>query len=83
MTLTGNIVRFRLSPEGRAALPQFPTEAFEAEVLHEDELGVWISAAGGSGQPIRAVLLKWHYFPTAEVDFPPGPPETRARAGFR
>lgn len=87
MTLAGNIVTFRLSPEGQAALSEeFPGgERFEAMVVREDELGVWVPADLEdrlNAAPPHVLLLKWHYFSTAVVEFRPEVPQTM-RTGFR
>ncbi len=85
-TLAGNVVLFRLSPEGEAALSEdFPGGRFEARVLYEDELGVWVPANAEDRRnqnPRDVMLLKWHYFSTAVVEFRPEPPERAMRPGF-
>ncbi|MGH9605323.1 MAG: hypothetical protein ACRD3N_06445 [Terracidiphilus sp.] len=79
--LPGDTVRFRLSPEGVAALSGvFEESSLEANVAGADELGVWIDLGDQS-----AMLLKWQYLATAVV---PVPPSGRAkpvarRIGFR
>ena len=64
---TGEYVRFRLSPEGTAALAGiFDEGSFEANVAGADELGVWIDLGDQS-----AMLLKWQYLATAVVPVSP------------
>jgi hypothetical protein len=61
--LAGDTVRFRLSPEGIAALAGvFEESSFEANVAGADELGVWIDLGDHS-----AMLVKWQYLATAVV----------------
>lgn len=77
--LPGDTVRFRLSPEGTAALAGvFEESSFEASVAGSDELGVWIDLGDQS-----AMLLKWQYLATAVVPVPPIESiETARRIGF-
>lgn len=89
MTLKGKQVLFRLSPEGQNALQEIfpPQAAFRAQVVEEDQLGVWVLAKRpefwSPGEPMRVALLKWDYFSTAELDVEPEEPELAARVGFR
>ncbi len=88
MVLAGKPVLFRLSPDGKLALKGLFQRAgvFRALVLEEDELGLWVRLGTGplkgTSQPV-AVLLKWHYFSTALVDWQPEVVRPKRRAGFR
>ena len=93
MKLIGRSVVFHLSPEGQRALAGiFPQDdSFPAYVVEQDELGVWVRLEGeepgkrklGAVQPIPVVLLKWHYFSTATLNYFPQAPAVRAAVGFR
>lgn len=88
MRLAGNTVLFRLTPEGQRALNGLiPTSgSFTVLVIDEDDLGVWISTgaerSSGADQTDSVMLLKWHYFSTAVLDFRPETPAARAPVGF-
>lgn len=77
--LSGDTVRFRLSPEGTAALAGvFEESSFEASVAGADQLGVWIDLGDQS-----ALLLKWQYLATAVVPVQPVESiETARKIGF-
>lgn len=87
MTFVGKSVWFRLSPEGREALGQtLPDEPFQAQVLEQDTLGLWISTEPSNEDeaagPPSLMLLKWQYFATAVIAFTPEPPPRETKAGF-
>jgi hypothetical protein len=78
--LDKQVVRFRLSPEGKVALKGlFSRQSFQARVEEVDELGAWVML--GSTAPL--ILLKWEYFATAVVDFKPQPDAERQAIGFQ
>jgi hypothetical protein len=62
----GETVRFRLSPEGIAALGEMLEAGFWAKTAGSDEFGVWIDLGDES-----AMLLKWQYLATMAVSLPP------------
>ena len=80
--LRGELVWFQLSPEGQQALSGLFESRFEALVVAEDDLGLWISpqrfpaetahAEGVSDERLRKAipvyLLKRKYFSTAELN---------------
>jgi hypothetical protein len=79
MILTGEYVRFNLSPEGRVALKDLFPEggSFSAFVVQRDELGfwVWLRGRGSSaafpppaGDWVPVHLLKPEYISTAVLD---------------
>ena len=82
MRLRGETIRFQLSPEGQQALSGLFEFKFEALVVEEDDLGLWISpqrfpaetapAIGVSDERLRKAisvyLLKREYFSTAELN---------------
>jgi hypothetical protein len=75
-SLAGEIVRFRLSLEGRQALDGiFEEPDFEAYVTATDELGAWVDLGDQS-----ALLLKWQHLATIVVSLRlPGSPELVVR----
>ena len=88
MNLAGKSILFRLSPEGDLALRDvFPSGVlFSAYVKEQDDLGLWIALqeeAATDQLPVRVMLLKWHYFSTAVIDFEAETPGMRERPGFR
>ena len=87
MILAGKTVRFWLSQAARQELPGALSspESFEALVVEEDPLGVWIWVASEQSESTPEVtLLKWEQFCTARAAYE-APPEMqdRAVAGFR
>ncbi len=76
---------FWLSPEGKQELNgliESDKGSFRAFVVAEHELGIWIRLAkGGAKESGPSLLLKWHHFSTAVVDFKPK--SGSRRAGFR
>jgi hypothetical protein len=87
MILEGKLVRFRLSPEGKAALKGlFEKSTFSAFVALVDELGAWVDLGSKKrvkvGEPSVLVLLKWDYFSTAVIDYQPERPVEKIPAGF-
>lgn len=77
----------RLSEEGRQELAGLVPESgsFQALVVDQDELGLWLLVQ--EGQPrgeeaVSAMLLKWHHFSTLRVAFVPETPPSRERIGF-
>ncbi len=85
MDLTGRLVRFWLSPDGRAALGKsVPTDdAFEALVVEEDHLGLWIWLPESDSEAREVILLKWDYFAAARLEYQPEVPAEKPQAGFR
>lgn len=83
MDLTGRLVHFWLSPSGREALSQVipPGLDFEALVIEEDSVGLWIWVPEQVTQEVT--LLKWEYFATAKLEYQPGVLEEKPRAGFQ
>ena len=82
MRLRGETVRFQLSPEGQQALSGLFELKFEALVVAEDNLGLWISLPRFPGETaytggvsderpqeaISVYLLKREYFAIAELN---------------
>jgi hypothetical protein len=85
MVLTGRLVHFWLSPSGRDALGEvIPGGAdFEALVVEEDEIGLWIWIPDAEHDSREVTLLKWEYFAAARLDYEPEVPQDRPPAGFR
>jgi hypothetical protein len=89
MDISGQVVRFFLSAEGRRALKGVvPTRgSFEAFVIAIDEFGpvVWSDFRGRKKVPrrLRATLFRWDYIASMVFDyrFEPGAPP--AAIGFR
>lgn len=84
MTLAGSKVFFRLTAEGRKALKGLvpANGAFPADVLDEDERGVWVKI-GREKQTVRAMLIRWTHFSVAVVEMVVVAEATRSRIGFR
>jgi hypothetical protein len=85
MDLTGRFVRFWLSPGGREALSEIVSGAadFEALVVEESGLGLWLWIAGLGRQSREVTLLKWEYLAAASLDYEPEAPKERPAAGFK
>jgi hypothetical protein len=89
MDMSGQIVRFYLSAEGRRALKGvMPSRnSFEAWVLDTDELGpvVWTDFERHKRIPgrLRVMLLKWDYIASMAFDYQFEPGAVRAAIGFR
>jgi hypothetical protein len=67
MNLRNKYVQFYLSDTGKKVLRGLiPDQApFEAFVMHEDEVGAWITVGAGSPPPdapsVPVTLIKWDY----------------------
>ena len=89
MRLVGRSVVFRLSPEGQQALGGiFPQgDSFPALVIDQDELGLSVTLEGeevesgeeGAIRSVPVILLKWHYFSTATLNYFPQAPAARVQ----
>ena len=81
MDLKNKPVFFRLSWRGRRELRDiefFATrQSFEARVVEQDEVGVWIQMIEGEPEEVikagPAELLKWEYIAAATVGYQPEP----------
>ena len=80
MDLKNKPVLFRLSWRGRRELKDvelFAERQFEARVVEQDEVGVWLQEIGtepGEGSKAGpAELLKWEYIAAATVGYQPEP----------
>jgi hypothetical protein len=85
MDLAGRFVHFWLSPSGREALSEvIPGGAdFEALVVEEDGIGLWIWIPDAEPESREVTLLKWEYFAAARLDYEPEVPQDRPPAGFQ
>jgi hypothetical protein len=84
MVLTGRLVHFWLSPSGREALEEvIPGGDFEALVVEEDSIGLWIWIPDAEHESREVTLLKWEYFAAARLDYEPEVAQDRPPAGFR
>jgi hypothetical protein len=78
MDLRHKLVWLRLSEEGGRALAGLVPEkpSFEAHVLDNDDVGVWVvlgPTAGGEYQPtVPVMLVKWDYISSINFDRPIG-----------
>jgi hypothetical protein len=84
VNLIGKQVLFRLSLQGREELKGLVSESgsFPALVMDQDELGFWVllpEEGPRAAWPVPVMLLKWHHFSTATLDYEP---ESRSRPGF-
>jgi len=76
MDLRQKIVLFRLNWRGRRELKGIELfadkEIVEAQVLDQDDVGVWVQPIAGDGVSDFAAseLLKWEYIATATVPAP-------------
>ena len=81
MDLKNKPVFFRLSWRGRRELRDIEffaeRESFEARVVEQDTVGVWIQLIQGEPEEARqagpAELLKWEYIAAATVGYQPEP----------
>ncbi|HEV7219780.1 MAG TPA: hypothetical protein VGN39_12960 [Terriglobales bacterium] len=85
MILTGARAHFWLSTSGaealRIAIPKGGD--FEALVVEEDGVGLWIWVPD-AGQGVEEVtLLKWEYLAAVRLEYQPEMPQERSPAGFR
>ena len=85
MDLTGRLVHFWLSPSGREALEDVIAGGpdFEALVVEEDDVGLWIWMPDPEHGSREVTLLKWEYFGAARLEYEPEVPQERSRAGFQ
>jgi hypothetical protein len=86
MDLTGRFVHFWLSPSGRDAVGDVISKDpdFEALVVEENDIGLWIWMPTEGHESREVTLLKWEYFAAASLDYePPEAPRERPPAGFR
>jgi len=88
MILSGRLVRFRLSPEGKVALRGLvEKQTLSAFVEMVDDLGAWIHIGlkkrATTGGTSVLMLLKWDYFSTAVLDYEPERPVKKQQIGFR
>jgi|SRR2546422_3622893 len=85
MDLTGTLVHFWLSPGGREALQGVLHGGadFEALVVEEDSLGLWIRIFDPEPDSQVVTLLKWKYFAAARLEYQPEVPQERPPAGFK
>jgi hypothetical protein len=76
LLLKGNVVRFRLSPEGEKALEGLVEKSLQAFVEEVDELGAWIliDRDDEDNGARTTMLLKWDYFSTAVLEVQPEVP---------
>jgi hypothetical protein len=81
MNLRHKSVFFRLSWRGRRELREIEffaeKESFEARVVEQDGVGVWIQMIQSEPEEARkagpAELLKWEYIAAATVGYQPEP----------
>lgn len=79
MDLRNKPVFFRLSWRGHRELKEIEffaeRESFEAQVVDQDGVGVWIRVIQGEPEEIaevgRAELLKWEYIAAATIGYQP------------
>jgi hypothetical protein len=85
MVLTGRLVHFWLSPSGREALVEVIPEGsdFEALVVEEDDIGLWVWIPDAGQESREVTLLKWEYFAAARLDYEPEVAQDRPPAGFQ
>jgi len=87
MDLTGRFVHFWLFPDGKKALKEaIPggESAFEALVVEDNDLGLWIWMPDAVQGSREVTLLKREYFASASLEYePPAAPRERSPAGFR
>jgi hypothetical protein len=85
MDLTGRLVHFWLSPSGKGALNEvIPGGAdFEALVVEEDGIGLWLWVPHAERESREVTLLKWEYFAAATLEYQPEVPRARPATGFQ
>jgi len=85
MDLTGRLVHFWLAPGGQEALNEvIPGGSdFEALVMEEDHVGLWIWIPDVEYQSREVTLLKWEYVASATLEYQPEVPRDRPPVGFR
>ena len=85
MDLTGRLVHFWLSPSGREALGDVIAGGpdFEALVVEESDLGLWIWMPDLEHGSREVTLLKWDYFAAPRLEYEPEVRQEKPRAGFR
>jgi len=85
MDLTGRLVHFWLSPAGKEALNEvIPGGAdFEALVVEENSIGLWLWIPDTEHESREVTLLKWEYFAAASLEYQPEAPRERPPTGFQ
>ncbi|PYX27560.1 MAG: hypothetical protein DMG77_18620 [Acidobacteria bacterium] len=86
MGLSGRLVHFWFSPSGREALKEAISGGsdFEALVVEENELGLWIWMPDAEQDSREVTLLKLEYFAAASLEYePPEAPRERPGVGFQ
>jgi hypothetical protein len=85
MDLTGRLVHFWLSPSGKEALSEVIAGGpdFEALVIEENTLGLWLWIPDAEHESREVTLLKWEYIASASLEYQPEVPRERPRTGFR
>jgi hypothetical protein len=85
MDLTGRFVHFWLSPSGREALGEVIAGGpdFEALVVEEDSIGLWLWVPDAEQGSREVTLLKWEYFAAASLEYQPATPIERPPTGFQ
>lgn len=87
MDLSGRFVHFWLSPDGREALKGVIAGGepdFEALVVEQNDLGLWIWMPDAEQGSRDVTLLKREYFAAASLEYePPEAPRERPSVGFR
>ncbi len=56
---------------------------FEALVVEEDGIGLWLWIPDAEQQSQEVTLLKWEYFATASLEYQSEAPRERPSAGFK
>ena len=56
---------------------------FEALVVEEDGIGLWIWTPDAEHESREVTLLKWEYFAAARLEYEPEVPQEKTPAGFR
>jgi hypothetical protein len=84
MDLAGRFVHFWLSPSGKEALSGVIPEGtdFEAFVVEEDDIGLWIWMPQEQGSR-EVTLLRWEYFAAASLEYQPEAPQEKPPTGFQ
>jgi len=85
MDLSGRFVHFWLSPAGKEALSEVihGGSDFEALVVDEDSIGLWLWIPDAEYESREVTLLKWEYFAAASLEYQPEAPPDKPPAGFR
>jgi len=85
MDLTGRLVHFWLSPSGKEALGEVisGSKDFEALVVEENGIGLWLWIPDAERESREVTLLKWEYFAAASLEYKPETPRERPPTGFQ